>query len=812
MDEVRVYQRELSGEEVKKIYWSEEKPVDLVLVAGGTLPASSPLGAVSVDTFYIGKTEVTWGEWRTVRAWAVTNGYPDLANVGTGIGDNYPVTHVNWYDVVKWCNARSEKEGKTPVYKNGSVVYRTGNVSEPAIVASANGYRLPSEKEWEFAARGGTQTQGYIYSGSNDLNAIGWYNENSGSAVKEVGKKQANELGIYDMSGNLWEWTGSWYPGFEDGQRVIRGGCWNDPAHSVYLTAGFRGNWPFDSRNNNGLGFRVAASGEYALAITTQPFISPAGTTIGVQAEGAGTLTYQWRFNGVAIAGGTSSHLATQGLQSGTYTVLVSNGFASVTSASIQYAPSPIGAFAIVTGGLLPASSPLGGVSVSTFYIGKTEVTWGEWQTVRIWAVANGYTDLANVGQGVGDNYPVTHVSWHDVVKWCNARSEKEGKTAVYMVNGAVYKSGQVTPIEAASANGYRLPSEQEWEFAARGGTQTNGYTYSGSNDLNAVGWYLENSSATVHEVGKKLANELGLYEMSGNLWEWTGSWYPGSEGSARMIRGGGWNVNAGYCTVAFRFSYNQALRDSAILGFRLALSYVPEMVLVTGGTLPASSPLGAVTVNTFYIGRTEVTWGEWQTVRAWAVNNGYTDLANVGQGVGDNYPAKHISWYDSVKWCNARSEKEGKTPVYRDGTAVYRTGEVLDPQVSSSANGYRLPSEKEWEFAARGGTLTHGYTYSGSNNLDAVGWYLDNSANTPREVGKKLANELGIYDMSGSQYEWCADWHPHNYAYGGPIRLIRGGAAHCGAEACSVFDRPGNSPNQRDFWNSFRVALNSTP
>jgi formylglycine-generating enzyme required for sulfatase activity len=113
--------------------------------------------------------------------------------------------------------------------------------------------------------------------------------------------------------------------------------------------------------------------------------------------------------NGGAIAGGTSSQLSTQGLQSGTYTVVVSNEFASVTSGSLQLSvppmtPSPSGTFALVTGGTLPASSPLGAVPVDTFYIGKTEVTWGEWQTVRTWAVANGYTDLDGVGQGDGAN------------------------------------------------------------------------------------------------------------------------------------------------------------------------------------------------------------------------------------------------------------------------------------------------------------------------------------------------------------------------------------------------------------------------
>jgi formylglycine-generating enzyme required for sulfatase activity len=298
--------------------------------------------------------------------------------------------------------------------------------------------------------------------------------------------------------------------------------------------------------------------------------------SIIVQASGAGTLTYQWMRNGGAIAGGTSSQLSTQGLQSGTYTVVVSNGFASVTSGNLQYPPSPIGTFALVTGGTLPASSELGALPVDTFYIGKTEVTWGEWQIVRTWAVSNGYTDLANVGQGVGDNYPVTHVSWYDVVKWCNARSEKEGKTPVYKNGAAVYRTGNVyEPALVASANGYRLPSEKEWEFAARGGTQTNGYTYSGSNDLSAVGWYGGNSGNAVKEVGKKLANELGIYDMSGNLWEWSGSWYPGYEGSGRVIRGGGWDYGAGGCSVAFRTDGDPEYRYGSF-GFRVALSSVP--------------------------------------------------------------------------------------------------------------------------------------------------------------------------------------------------------------------------------------------
>jgi formylglycine-generating enzyme required for sulfatase activity len=231
----------------------------------------------------------------------------------------------------------------------------------------------------------------------------------------------------------------------------------------------------------------------------------------------------------------------------------------------------------LVKGGALPEDSPLGAVPVDTFYIGKTEVTWGEWKEVRTWALANGYLDLASVQQSVGDKYPVSDVSWYDVVKWCNARSEMESRTAVYRDGADVYRTGAVSePVVISTANGYRLPSEKEWEFAARGGTKANGYTYSGSNDLNAVGWYRGNSEESVHEVGQKLANELGIFDMSGNLWEWTGSWSPQHKGASRVIRGGFWGVYAGYCAVAYNRNRGANEFHYHSLGFRVALSSVP--------------------------------------------------------------------------------------------------------------------------------------------------------------------------------------------------------------------------------------------
>jgi formylglycine-generating enzyme required for sulfatase activity len=161
-------------------------------------------------------------------------------------------------------------------------------------------------------------------------------------------------------------------------------------------------------------------------------------------------------------------------------------------------------------------------------------------------------------------------VNWYDVVKWCNAKSEKEGKTPAYQVSGTTYKTGETVPTVSESANGYRLPSEKEWEWAARGGKNSKGYAYPGSNDLNAVGWFNENSGGKIHEVGGKLANELEIYDMSGNVLEWCFDLDGAS--TNRRIRGGSWKLSADWAAVAYR-----ALRPpdycNANFGFRLARS-----------------------------------------------------------------------------------------------------------------------------------------------------------------------------------------------------------------------------------------------
>jgi len=221
-----------------------------------------------------------------------------------------------------------------------------------------------------------------------------------------------------------------------------------------------------------------------------------------------------------------------------------------------------------------------------------------------------------------------------------------------------------------------------------------------------------------------------------------------------------------------------------------------PEMIQVEGGTFMMGSndgeddekPVHQVTVSSFMIGKYEVTQKEWREVMG----------SNPSNFKSDDLPVEQVSWYDAVEYCNKRSIKEGLNPCYSgSGTSI---------SCNWNASGYRLPTEAEWEFAARGGTKSKGYTYSGSNYIGSVAWYYDNSGSTTQTVGTRAANELGVYDMSGNVWEWCWDWYGDGYyaesrspdptgSGAGSYRVIRGGSWDYYDSDCRVANRCSNDP-----------------
>lgn len=218
----------------------ENEPIKMISVNGGRFvmgsmevdaePDEFPIFTVSVPNFYISRFEITQKEWMMVFG----------TNPSHSVDSRRPVENVSFYDVIEFCNAKSELDGFMPVYE----------MKDNEIICDfrANGYRLPTEAEWEFASKAGIQDNQFLFSGSNDANSVAWYDDNSGGFSHPVGQKEANAFSLHDMSGNVWEWCWNYYAPYSEPlsqifagipkgtTRVVRGGSFSDPQSHIRST------------------------------------------------------------------------------------------------------------------------------------------------------------------------------------------------------------------------------------------------------------------------------------------------------------------------------------------------------------------------------------------------------------------------------------------------------------------------------------------------------------------------------------------------------------------------------------------------
>ena len=358
--------------------------------------ADLPVHSVYVSALYMDKFDVTKALWDGGYQWATNHGY-SFDYAGSGKATNHPVQTINWYDAVKWCNARSEKEGLNPCYYTSAgqtIVYRTGQVglTNTCVNWAANGYRLPTEAEWEKAARGGmsgqrfpwgntiswsqanlnalpqanfnTNPPGYAY----DLDPTNGYNPAFNDGIfpftSPVGYFAPNGYGLYDMAGNVWQWCWDWLDvkyysispsidphgplagyafGYTNSFRVKRGGSFVGWPNNLLLA--LRGNVYSDlTIPDYDIGFRcVRISLQNSPVIISQPTnqITQVRSNVifSVSVDGQSPLNYQWQFNRQNLTGQTAPSLSLTNVQfanAGGYSVVITNAYGSVTSAVAQ--------------------------------------------------------------------------------------------------------------------------------------------------------------------------------------------------------------------------------------------------------------------------------------------------------------------------------------------------------------------------------------------------------------------------------------------------------------------------------------------
>ena len=392
-------------------------------------------------------------------------------------------------------------------------------------------FALPTEAQWQYAAMGGKQSKGYKYSGSNTLDDVAWYKDNAGGTTHPIGQKQGNELELHDMTGNVWEWIRDRFVFFDE-LPASQGTDYVCQAESPYCV--HRGGCYLSPEESQAMSFRdwLPMNSRYdniGLRLVLTDAFEQENLVEPIQPEKAFQMSAMGEYD-LTLA------LTLVEVKGGTY--------------SMQYERD--GVTKTVTG------------TLSDYYIGQYEVDNDMWYAV-MGTKPEGQTKS-------GGFYPVSNVSYEEITK----------------PGGFLDKANALLADQLPKGMKLMLPTEAQWHYAAMGGQKSKGYTYAGSNTLADVAWYADNADGTTHPVASKQPNELGLYDMSGNVWEYSSDWYaeladlPAEQGTDYtgpatgtlvVNQGGGYKSTANNLPLIHRDWINpQASDNLPTRGFRLVL------------------------------------------------------------------------------------------------------------------------------------------------------------------------------------------------------------------------------------------------
>jgi formylglycine-generating enzyme len=674
-------------------------PLDqnMIFVEGGTYlmgdhysegyPDELPLHSVTLNDFYIQDTEVTQKEWVSIM------GYNPCVAL-YGLGDDFPVYGVSWYDAVVYCNKKSIRDDRTPCYKiSGSVnpadwgqVPLTQNSVWDAVICDwkADGYRMLTEAEWEYASRGGIHhTDDYRFSGCHDDTQLSQYCLYESGKFIEVRVKLPNQIGIYGMSGNVCEFCWDWYNYYTKFDQI-------NPVGFNEIAARIRRG---GARYSTPKGQRVTNRASY------NPSIRYTGGEIGFR---IGTSSKGEEFYNVKVTFPDSHYIVQKG------TVLPirwTDNFSENVSIDLYRD-------GIFYRNLIP-TFPSKGVFNWTV---PTDLEQDQNYKISIRkAIDPSINDMSDENFAIFDKVqyeitvlcPAPNTIWmknrEQIIKWSDNFSDNV-KIEIYKIK----YSSAVPPIESLQL--FKVVSESE---------------------------------------------------VSDGVFEWTPDKTYKTDYDYRIMISNTADQSVSAVSQKFRLK-----------------EYVPQsMVFIEGGAFSMGDNLGdgsivekpahTVTLNSFYMSNYEVTQEEWTSIMG-------SNPSKPELGISGHYPVNYLKWYSVLVYCNKKSITEGLNPCYSiNGSTDTDSWGVIPSNQNTlwdtvlcnwSANGYRMPSEAEWEYASRGGIYnSQNLTYATCNTADELlegAWYKENCMCSVHEVGSHLPNVIGLYDMNGNVWEWCWDWY----------------------------------------------------